>query len=76
MSNGLTFVDDQILIELSAATLGKTPKEKAAFRDGLRAVLQKMKAENIDDFHQVCQSMVDYRRSRQDHINQSISSFF
>lgn len=69
-------IDDEILIELSSATIGKTAKEKAKYREGLRAVLQKMRDDAIDDFETVSRKIVDYRRSSQAELSQSVSSFF
>lgn len=72
----LTFLDEEILIELSQATVGKTNKERHRYREGLRAVLQQMRADQIDDFETVSLRIVEYRRSCLEDATSSVSSTF
>lgn len=58
------------------ANIGVTAKEKSGFRDGLRSVLQEMKTKHMTDFETVSLRMIEYRRSRQESADQSVSSFF
>lgn len=69
-------IDEEILVQLSCLVVGKTNTERVAYRDGLRAVLQDLKQQNIDGFEQVCARMVAYRRSKLGQPDQSVSSFF
>ncbi|KAJ3941362.1 hypothetical protein N0V92_013848 [Colletotrichum tropicale] len=53
--------DDQILLQLGGTKLDGD--ERNQFNDGLRKVLQDMRAKNIRDFPSIARGIVEYHKS-------------